>query len=547
MTRKILGVDLGTNSIGWSIRDPHGKKQQIVKSGVLRFDKGVGEEKGNEFPKVQKRTLSRGRRRNYQAEKYRKFELLQFLIEKKMCPLTIEELDNWKKYSKGGKRKYPQTEKFINWLRFDFDGDGKPDFHLFNSDKHESHYVFRMYATSEKEEHIKVFKTNPHVLGRIFYHLVQRRGFKGKDAEEAKTMIEGAERLGIPGRKKIEGYIEKHRTLGTALYFYQKENGGRIRARYNLRRDYEHELKEICRIQKLTDKDYKRLWKAIIWQRPLRTQKGLIGLCTFEKGKRRVAISHPLYQEYKTWVLINNLKISSPDGVSKTSYLKECIYPLFIRNSDFEIKHIVEQVTKDFAKIESNFTKPKEQKTKVIALSNFYDFKEALGEDWKEKYTFDDLYTRPSQPQKKSKKGTYTIEDIWHVLKTFDSHESLKTFATEKLGLDDDKAERFSKIKLNNGYATLSLSAVKKILPYLRKGYLYSHAVYLANLSRVLGAREIPEELIGAFIDEIEPIKRQVEEIKSSNYVVNTLISEHLNEDNRYFIENDRELDASEK
>ena len=179
-------------------------------------------------------------------------------------------------------------------------------------------------------------------------------------------------------------------------------------------------------------------------------------------------------------------------------------------------------------------------------MSNFYDFKDLFGENWEDTFMLNDIYTRPSQPPKKSEKGTYTIEDIWHVLNTFDSHESLKTFATEKLGLDDDKAERFSKIKLNKGYATLSLSAVKKILPYLRKGYLYSHAVYLANLSRVLGDREISEELIDAFIDEIGPIKSRVEEIKSLNYVVNVLISEHLNEDNRYFIENDRELDASE-
>ena len=26
--------------------------------------------------------------------------------------------------------KYPQSEEFINWLRFDFNGDGKPDFHV---------------------------------------------------------------------------------------------------------------------------------------------------------------------------------------------------------------------------------------------------------------------------------------------------------------------------------------------------------------------------------------------------------------------------------
>lgn len=83
----------------------HCKKNQIIKSGVLTFDKGVDEEKGTEFPKVKKRTESRGKCRNYQTEKYRKWELLEFLIKNRMCPLTIEELDEWRKYSKKDKRK----------------------------------------------------------------------------------------------------------------------------------------------------------------------------------------------------------------------------------------------------------------------------------------------------------------------------------------------------------------------------------------------------------------------------------------------------------
>jgi len=47
---KILGLDLGTNSIGWAIRNTiHQNENQIEKYGVLTFDKGVGEAKGVEF------------------------------------------------------------------------------------------------------------------------------------------------------------------------------------------------------------------------------------------------------------------------------------------------------------------------------------------------------------------------------------------------------------------------------------------------------------------------------------------------------------------
>src|SRR5690242_4228890 len=135
---KILGLDLGTNSIGWAIRDTIESNNQIIDKGVLTFEKGVAEGKSGEFPMVQKRTESRGKRRNYQAEKYRKWALLETLIENKMCPLSIEELDSWRKYKKDIGRKYPQSLSFIQWLRFDFDGDGKPDFERFGFDKHES-------------------------------------------------------------------------------------------------------------------------------------------------------------------------------------------------------------------------------------------------------------------------------------------------------------------------------------------------------------------------------------------------------------------------
>lgn len=53
---KILGLDLGTNSIGWAIRETDIQlENQIIDKGVLTFEKGVGEGKSGEFPLVQKK------------------------------------------------------------------------------------------------------------------------------------------------------------------------------------------------------------------------------------------------------------------------------------------------------------------------------------------------------------------------------------------------------------------------------------------------------------------------------------------------------------
>lgn len=538
--KKVLGIDLGSNSTGWAIRNLDLEGNQIEDFGVITFEKGVASEKGNEFPKVQKRTESRGKRRNYQAEKYRKFGILQFLIERNMCPLSIEDFNNWKTYRKGKKREYPQSEEFLNWIRFDFDGDGLPDFHLFGKDKHESYYVFRAFVGNP--EYKDVITNNPQILGRVFYQLVQRRGFKGRDEEEAKTMLTGSDKNGTKGRNDIEEYLDKHKTLGAALYHYQKDFGGRIRQRYNLRKDSEAELKWICDLHDISNDDYSKLWKAIIWQRPLRTQKGLIGNCIYEKGKKRVAVSHPLYEEYRTWVFINNLNIIPPLDENKQEYIQAKIYPIFYKSKpDFELSEIDKQLKKDGAKRTSKH----HEKTKVLSIKLLKQFQDVFGENWKDILKWDINGERSSQPVKKSH-TEYTFEDVWHVLMTFDGQENLKKFALEKLNLDEEKANKFSKIKLQQGFATLSLSAIKKIIPYLQKGFLYSHAVYMANLYKMLGENEISETLINHFSEEISKILNLDLANRKNAAIVNSLISEMLNDENRYYITDERDLDSTE-
>lgn len=532
---KILGLDLGTNSIGWAIRDTMAQGNQIIDKGVLTFEKGVAEGKSGEFPMVQKRTESRGKRRNYQAEKYRKWELLKILIENGMCPLSIEQLDEWRHYKKGVGRKYPQTDAFIQWLRFDFDGDGKPDFERFGFDKHESLYVFRMLASGADEQIRKIFQNEPHILGRVLYQLVQRRGFRGRDEEESKTIMEGG---GAKGVNEIAPYLEKYRTLGAALYHLQKETGQRIRKRYNLRSDYEQELRAICEVHEIGEDLYKRLWKAIIWQRPLRSQKGLVGICTFERAKSRAPISHPLYEEYRTWVFINNLKIALPAGVNREEYLTHTIYPLFYNTArDFKLKKIRDRLKKDGGEIEAKFN----DDTKVISCTLLNEFQKLLGADWKEKYGwYEALANKPQS-------AGYSFEDIWHVLATFDSKEKLKEFALQKLVLSEEDAEQFSKIKLPQGYATLSLAAIKKLLPYLKRGFKYSHAVYLANMHKAMGVQSLNHELAAHLSETFSAIEKQVEHRKKVDEIVGSLIADHQNAAQRWGMDPAYQLDDDDR
>jgi CRISPR-associated endonuclease Csn1 len=102
---KILGLDLGTNSIGWAIRNPDLTKNQIEKFGVLTFNKGVGVGKTGEYSYAAERTKKRSTRRLYQARKYRLWATLEILIKLDYCPLSIDNLNKWRHYDKEEARK----------------------------------------------------------------------------------------------------------------------------------------------------------------------------------------------------------------------------------------------------------------------------------------------------------------------------------------------------------------------------------------------------------------------------------------------------------
>lgn len=558
---KILGLDLGTHSIGWAIREVNVElENQIIDKGVLTFDKGVAEDKSGEHPMVQKRTESRSKRRNYQAEKYRKWELLKCLIENDMCPLSLDELNKWRYYQKGVGRKYPQSKNFLNWLRYDFDGDGKPDFERLGFSKHESHYLFRVLIIAGDKRN--VFRKEPHIIGRVLYQMVQRRGYKDgtgvseqEQEELSKTIMRGGGDSGASGVNEIIPYIEKYKTLGAALYYLQKEKNVRIRKRYNLRSHFEAELLEICRVQEIGH-IYKQIWGSIIWQRPLRSQKGLVGLCTFEPNKRRCPISHPLYEEFQTWVFINNLKVKPiAQDVSKSesenqeqlvSVLKSEVYPLFYKSSpDFKLNSISKRLKAHGFEITAKFP----DDTKVNSVSFLNKLKDVFGDEWVVRTGWADFF------ENRDKVVAYSFEDLWHLhftkcdnkLTGESAATFLRRFALEKLKLDAKQAEAFANIRLQQGYATLSLSAIKKILVYLHRGFIYSEAVYLANLERVLGVSSLSTDQITKFIEEFREVVKRHSFWKKIVQISNELISDQLNSKQRFGMDSSYQLDDDDR
>ena len=179
MKQKILGLDLGTNSIGISVRNTQISgtvDQQLEYFSSIIFPSGVDTGNSREFSYAAQRTAYRSSRRLHQSRRYRIWRTLEVLINHGFCPLTMDELDQWRTYDKatGRKRQYPiEAHQFEQWVRLDFDCDGIPEY----SSPHQlrAELMERQFDFSDTIERYK--------LGRALYHIAQHRGFKSSKGE----------------------------------------------------------------------------------------------------------------------------------------------------------------------------------------------------------------------------------------------------------------------------------------------------------------------------------------------------------------------------
>ena len=153
---RILGLDLGTNSIGWALTEQHENGYQLIDKGVDIFQEGVNRTKSGEEPMVKIRTEARALRRHYYRRRLRKIELLKVLVANNLCPyLSNEQLDAWRY-----KKQYPLNDEFMLWLR---------------SSDSDNPYADRYKVLTEQLTLSSM--VDRYTLGRALYHLAQRRGF----------------------------------------------------------------------------------------------------------------------------------------------------------------------------------------------------------------------------------------------------------------------------------------------------------------------------------------------------------------------------------
>ena len=515
---KILGIDTGTNSLGWAIVVKQADEYHLLDKGVNIFQEGVKIEKGIESSKAAERTAHKAARvRNYRI-KLRKIRLLRVLSDAHLCPpLSKAELSVWRL-----KKEYPKNELFMQWQSTDDESEKTP-------------YAYRHKCLHESLDFSSI--TDRYILGRAFYHMIQRRGFlsnrkdqSGDDTGKVKESISNLTQ---------EMHDAGYEYLGD--YFYSLYNKGeKIRNHYTARNEhYLAEFKAICEKQDL-DKNLgpevvRQIEKAIFDQRPLKSQKGQVGKCVFEKNKTKCPTSHPMYEEFRMLSFINNIKILTPnDDVLRPLSAEEraLIMPLFFRKSkklfDFEdiAKKLAPKKQYGFYKKSSDAEMPYlfnyPMDTSVSGCPVTTALKDIFGDNW-----IDSLCETYTLAEGKSRLNV--VNDIWHVLFFYTDNTKLAEFAKNRLQLNDEEARTFCEISLPGDYASLSLKAICKILPYLRRGLIYSHAVFLGNLCEVMPQYEWDiEEMRNAAIDHIIHEMNQIDSKDARTFEV--CIKEYLKE-----------------
>lgn len=568
MEKKTLALDLGTNSIGWTIRDTY-QNEQFVKSGVLTFNQGVGEEQNVEYSFAAQRTAKRSIRRLYQARKYKLWETLGVLRRNDYCPITEEGLKQWRLYKKeaGYFRKYPVDDiEFNQWIKLDFDGDGKPDY--------SSPYQLRQELITQKLDFTQ--KINKHKLGRALYHIAQHRAFKSSkivnlaedidiDIDKLKIGAEGKRENELT-RKLNEIGIAEWKTIGDAFaqaeIIFKNRKEGRIRNNLHtsvVRKDLQQEVNEIFNYQGLCfgdifknkkDQELKISQSSIFWQRPLRSQKGTIGKCTLEPSKYRCPTSHPAFEEFRAWSFLNNIKYrikgekdalwKSLDLATKRELYNEKFIGRLKANFDFYEIYLWLKKRNQHDKWELNYN----FKTNVAACPVSAQLKAIFGDDW-EKVKI----AHPPNEKRRAKKDYYGMEDIWHIPFSSDDEDFVKDFAENKLGLKDEvKIKKYLALwkSMPIDYGQLSLKAINNILRFLRKGLIYTEATLLAKIPEVLGEeRWVKSEalLITSITDVIESNRKTKKQLG----VVNSLIAQYkVQPDNEKFAERNFEYKLDE-
>lgn len=442
-------------------------------------------------------------------------------------------------------------------------------------------YLWRVISLTEKLD----LEQLAIVIQEINNQINQSSGYLGEISDRSKQLI-----------------INKM-TIGEYIYGNLK-NDPHFRSKQKVfyRQDYMDEFERIWEIQKqfhvsLTDELKYELRDVIIfYQRRLKSQKGLISICELEAkeieingkkkviGPRVIPKASPLFQEFKIWQVINNLKFKNV-LTKELLRIQEFDPDVSLRNELFRelnikgkmdaktvlanlLKHPKEWEPSNFKTIEGNNTNESLYHAYAKMLDELgyeLDFSKQNADEITK--TIEALFTSEGIDTTILKFDTnlqgaeienQSFYQLWHLLYSFEGDNStsgdqkLFELLKSKFGFEKETAKFLIQIPFKNDYGSLSAKAIKKILPHLQSGHEYSEAASLAgyNHSGSQTKDEIANKILAEKMEQLpknslrNPIVEKI--LNQMVNVVNSIIDEYGRPD-EIRIEMARELKKSSK
>lgn len=457
-----LGLDLGTNSIGWWAfrisRESAGghtswRPVASLDGGVLIFSDGREPSKGGRVgdSKAVARRMARGMRRNRLHGKNRVDCLVQDLISLGLLP------------------EHAEKRKVLFQTRKKRDGDP------------ERYNPYRLRAEALERG------LSPEELGRALFHLGLRRGFKS-NRKEASDEDGGKLKERIDTLRETLG----GRTLGQYLWErYQAENareqeannrkdknhhrkGIRFRgedAFYSDRAMYEHEFEAIRAKQAphhaLSPKDWDGLRdQRVLFQWPLRPVER--GACEFFADEPRHWKDTPIGHDYRIYQEINALKWVDFAQVGHTldhEQREEVLKALLTRKSDVKFESLRNVKCAD--------------KTPMFPRDSRFNLEDEKRKALKPHRIAALMTADPLLAKLWSQRGdTGKLDDIFEALHKAKDDDEAMACLTGTFSLTREVATALVKIRLGSGTGNVSRKFMERIVPVLRdQGLVYSDAV----------------------------------------------------------------------
>jgi len=412
---KVLGLDIGSNSIGWALlNNSKHEKGEILAAGVRIFEGGVNidEKSGKSLSLGVERRQARARRRQIARRAMRRRTVVRILQEHGMLPAGNPSHND------------PAWNKLLET----------------------NVYALRAKGLDQKLE--------PFEFGRVCLHLAHRRGFlSNRKAPPKKNEEQGvvAEKT-----KELEDEIRTKgaRTLGEYLNRINTSEE-RIRQRYTLRRWYREEFEQLWEVQSGLDRDRltpllkSQLTRAIFYQRPLKKPRNLVGFCELEPRSRRAALALLDAQDFRLLQDILHTRVVQPNGA---------VRPL---TSD-ERKKLYEHLWR----VESlKFSKAR----KLLGLSKDTTFN--LEEGGREEFQGNTTAARIREilgarwDAMSSESRNIVVDDLMGM----QDEDALARRSRKLWGLEEQAAEALSQVGLESGYARHSRKAMRKLLPIMKE------------------------------------------------------------------------------